>query len=110
MSNSGAFKLVENENTALKKSLIDTQNDLEKYRSQYYESDKMNVVYESMKNTIVFHEALKYIGSGMLGGYGINLISENKFLYGGLIVLIGLVIYIYIIKLDNRIFNKKKES
>ena len=106
MSNSGSFKLLENENTALKKSLIGTQNELEIYRSKYHESDKKNGVYESMKTTVVFHEVIKFLGSVVFGGVGINLLTNKSYFYGFLSVLIGIIIYISVVRIDNKIFNK----
>ena len=106
MGNSGAFKVLENENISLKKSLVDTQDELEGYRSKYHESDKKNGIYESMKTTVVFHEVVKFLATGVIGGLGINLLTEQKYLYSLLMLVLALIIYICVVKIDNKIFNK----
>jgi len=105
--NSGAFKVLQNENDSLKKTLISTQNELERYRSQYHKSDKRNGVYESMGQTIVFHEIIKFFATGVLGGLSINLLTEGKYLYAAVLLFVAVLIYIFVVRIDNRIFDKK---
>lgn len=106
MGNPGAFKVLENENTSLKKSLVYTQNELEEYRSKYHESDKKNGIYESMKTTVIFHEIIKFLATGILGGLGVNFLTDEKYIYALVSLVIAVIIYICIVKIDNRIFNK----
>jgi len=105
--NSGAFKVLQDENGSLKKTLVSTQNELERYRSQYYESDKKNGVYESMRQTIVFHEIIKFFATGVLGGLSINLLTEGNYLYAAVLLSVAVLIYIFVVRIDNRIFDKK---
>jgi hypothetical protein len=109
MSSTGSYKLLENENISLKKTLANTQNELETYRSKYNESDKKNGIYESMKRTIVLHEVIKFIATGMLGGLGINLFSDSKWLYGSVSIIMGIILYVYVVSVDNKIFNKENK-
>ncbi len=104
---SGAFKVLGQENESLKKTLVNTQNELEQYRSQYHESDKKNGIYESMQQTVVFHELIKFLATGGLGGLSINLLSSGQYLYSGVSLFAAIAVYVSVVGVDNRIFNKK---
>lgn len=107
MSNSGAFKVLKNENESVKKSLVSTQNELEEYRSKYHESDKKNGIYESMRQTVVLHEVIKFLATGVLGGLSINWLTDQKYLYSIISFVVAIIIYICVVRIDNKIFNKK---
>lgn len=104
---SGAFKVLKDENESLKKTLISTQNELENYRSKYHESDKKNGIYESMKQTVVFHEVIKFLATGILGGLSINWLNEKEYLYAGVAFVVAIIVYISVVRIDNKIFNKE---
>lgn len=104
---SGAFKVLKNENESLRKTLVNTQNELERYRSQYHESDKKNGIYESMKQTVIFHEVIKFLATGGLGGLSIDLLTRQKYLYAFISLFIAVIIYICVVRIDNSIFGKK---
>lgn len=104
---SGAFKVLKDENESLKKTLISTQNELENYRSKYHESDKKNGIYESMKQTVVCHEVIKFLATGILGGLSINWLNEKEYLYAGVAFVVAIIVYISVVRIDNKIFNKE---
>lgn len=106
--NSGAFKVQKDENSSLKKTLINTQDELERYRSKYHESDKKNSIYESMKETVVFHEIIKFL-TGVLGGVSTNFLSEGKYIYAMIALFISITVYMVIVNIDNKIFGKKNK-
>ena len=107
--NSGAFKVLKDENISLKKTLISTQDELERYRSQYHESDKKNGIYESMRKTIVFHEVIKFLSTGIIGSLSIYFFTEGMFLYASVTLLVAIVMHALIVYMDNKIFGKKNE-
>lgn len=104
---SGAFKVLKDENNSLKKTLISTQNELERYRSRYHEVDKENGIYRSMKQTVVFHELIKFLSTGILGSLSINMLTEKKYSYAFVLLIIAIIIYTVVVKIDNKIFNKE---
>lgn len=96
------FKLMSEKNKTLEKSLKITQDELENYRSKYYESDKNHAVQVSKNTTIIFHEILKYITSVIFGGLGINYFTNGKYIYGGILILISLIFYGLIVFSDRK--------
>lgn len=102
MSNSGSFKLLQNENTSLKKTLVETQNILESFRSKYHESDKQNAVLVSKRGIIIFHEILKFTVSTIGGGIGVNLLSNKEYQSGLIVCAVSLIIYALIVFVDNK--------
>ena len=71
-----AFKLISLENEALKKSLIKTQNALEKMREAKFQQEKDNAILEHKQKTIFWIEFFKFISSIGIG------FSINYFILG----------------------------
>lgn len=97
-----AFKLMSEKIETLEKSLKITQDELESYRSKYYESDKNHAIEKSRNNTLVFHEILKFVVSVIGGGIGVNLISGGQINNGVICLTITIVIYSAIVFSDKR--------
>ena len=95
-----AFKLMSGEIKTLKKSLKNTQDELEKYREKYHESDKNYAVERSKNTTLFFHEILKFIVSVVCGGIGVNLITGSSILLGVGILFLGIILYVLIVLSD----------
>lgn len=96
------FKLMSEKNKTLEKSLKITQDELEKYRGKYHESDKNHAIQKSKNQTIIFHEILKYFASILFGGVGVNYLTNGDYLFGGVLILISLIFYVLIVLSDRR--------
>ncbi len=95
-----AFKLMSERVKTLEKSLKNTQNELESYRTKYYDADKKHAIQMSKNNTLVFHEILKFVVSILCGGIGVNLITDGKIVEGIRIIVLGVVLYGIIVITD----------
>ncbi len=97
-----AFKLMSKQVKTLEKSLKLTQNELEKYREKYYEADKNQAVEASKNSGSKFHEFLKFAVSVILGGLGVNAISDHLYIKGGVFIGTAVILYALIVFFDKK--------
>jgi len=95
-----AFKLMSERVKTLEKSLKNTQDELESYRTKYYDADKKHAVQMSKNSTLVFHEILKFVVSVVCGGIGVNLVTDGRIKEGIGIIALGVVLYGVIVITD----------
>ncbi|MES2060014.1 MAG: hypothetical protein V4438_03215 [Patescibacteria group bacterium] len=96
------FKLMSEKNKTLERSLKITQDELEKYREKYHESDKNHAVQKSKNQTIIFHEILKYISSALVGGVGVNYLTNGQYKLGSVLIVVSLIFYTLIVFSDRK--------
>ena len=97
-----AFKLQADTIKTLQKSLKGTQDELETYREKYHAADKDHAVLQGKNATVIFHEFLKFITSTILGGLGVNFISNKSYLMGVGLVVTSVLIYGLIVYSDRK--------
>lgn len=97
-----AFKLISEQKETLEKSLKLTQDELEKYREKYHESDKNHALQISKNSTLIFHEVLKFVISTVFGGLGVNMISEHSYRNGIGLIVAGVIIYSILVVSDRK--------
>lgn len=95
-----AFKLKSEQVKVLERSLKITQDELEKYREKYHESDKNHAIEKSRNSTLIFHEILKFVVTVVCGGIGVNFITGGNFKNGLMMLLLALILYSAIIFSD----------
>ena len=72
-----AFKMLSTENDSLKKSLENTQNELEKMREEKFKQEKNNSILEYKLESVFWVESFKFLSSAGIGVAGSYLISGN---------------------------------
>ena len=93
------IKSLYEESVSLKESLKITQDELENWKNKYHEADKDAGILGAKLQSTVFSEILKFISSGLLVAAGINLLTDGKIIYGVVLMVAGLFLYIGIIVL-----------
>ncbi|NTW22185.1 hypothetical protein HGA34_01410 [Candidatus Falkowbacteria bacterium] len=107
LCNSGVGKILFAENgnlkdevASLKKSLKQSQNELEKLRSTNHELEKKNNLMDYRLKTIFLPELIKFFASAVGVGFAINFFFDGK-IYMGIIMVVssvfiyGLMLYLY---------------
>lgn len=87
----------------LEKSLKSVQDELETWKTKFHAADKDKGVLTAKLETNVSAEIIKFIVSGGLMGWGVNLFSSNNFLGGGAAIVAAVGAYTLIV-----VFSKKQ--
>ncbi len=98
----GAFKLISEQKKTLEKSLKITQDELERYREKFHETDKAHAVEVSRHSILLFHEILKFVISTVCGGLGVNMISDKIYREGIAVIVLGIMLYFVVVWFDRK--------
>ena len=97
-----AYKLLSKQVKILQKSLKSVQNELENYRSKYYDADKGKAVAVSKNSASGFHEFLKFVTSVVFGGMGVNFFTSAMYTKGIIFIIIAIISYGLIVFVDKK--------
>jgi len=100
LASSGVGKIFQHENGllkeeigVLKKSLKQTQDELEKLRSRYHDLDKENGILGYRLHTSFLPELIKYLASSIGAGIAVNFFFNHQNHYAWFSLIISTVIY-----------------
>lgn len=86
-------KKLQQEMNVLKKSLKESQDQLENLRTRNHELDKINSILGFRLNTAFFPEFLKFIASSVGAGLSVNLFFYNQEVWAITVLVLSVVIY-----------------
>ncbi len=100
LTNSGVGKLLladnerlQQEVDVLKKSLKESQDQLEDLRTRNHELDKANSILGFRLNTVFLPEFLKFIASSVGAGLSVNFFFSNQVVWAIIVLVLSVVIY-----------------
>ena len=84
----------------IKQSLVVAQDELGNWKNRYHESDKRVGILDSIIQSNLLAEIVKFLLSTVLAGIGINLLTDGSYLWGGIFALAAIVCYVGIVTLS----------